>query len=58
MVHGGDIRKCVNLVILDDNLPEAYEKITLNLHSSNNMIGQFTTQVTIVDDDGITTCSL
>lgn len=58
MIQGGDISKCVNLVILDDNLPERYERITLNLNSSNNMFGQFTTQVTIVDDDGITTYSL
>ena len=56
MIQGGET-KCFNLVIRDDNLPERYERITLNLNSSNNVFRQFTTQVTIVDDDGIL-CSL
>ena len=52
-IQGGDISKCFNLVIIDDNLPERYERITLNLNSSNNVIGQFNSQVIIVDDDGM-----
>ena len=53
MIQGGE-SKCYDLIIYDDALPEAYERVILVLDSSNNAAGNIlTTRVIIVDDDGI-----
>ena len=53
-IQGGE-SKCYNVAIVDDTLPEATERIRLLLNSSNNALRhQFVTELTIVDDDGMT----
>ena len=51
-IQGGET-KCLDLFIIDDNRPERYETVTIALNASNNAFGQFISQVTIVDNDGM-----
>jgi hypothetical protein len=52
-IQGGE-EKCFDLVIYDDNLPEPNERIILQLNSSNNALRNLiTSQLTVIDDDGM-----